>query len=676
MPGRLGHQNELGSSHHSHEHHHHHDIEQSPDHEPIISHNWKRATVLGNLAIGAAEIVSGNTSTLSVTADGVHNAGDALSYYIQAENILDGEKHSEEKVQRRRKIGHTIIAASSGLIAGKAGYDALTGHESSHGNFGIIAASASMAMNGLLYMRMRAGIRRKARARGSKEKTAVEKDLTKHMIGLDIPSAGLAMFGSIAQKFDAGIEQYTAIASGLLGAYLFRPTKANLSHDNCPLHDHHNHGATHEHSHGDCNHSHDEHNHNHSHEHKQDSARVAESEDNELATQITSTREEKYQAFVARKRAKRYGVKSKEIREKFYPRAEEKYYAELEHYFQAKIESYKLKADGEDSNEKINNLLLEEVLQIANDDQVQQRTRLINSGNLLEKLKHKYENLSARNKVMVGLGSVAVGSALVAGSGIVAAGVGAGGLAAGLAAGGTAGAWRFMRSRALNSAKLYKKEGSKSLIQISAEEKKSENHSALVKKAIDAMRIESERQIDDSDRIRRRATYSALGAVAVGGAVGVLLDQTNIFKAGEQEASQSALQPATEDIESPEVVDPEPAEKDVNTTDNDEINSVDGSSDSKTKLIEPYSAEAVTISAGEGWYQTFHEMGITEPTQQYELLQTTGAELSQIEDSEGTPFAYYQNFSNGAGEWRMSMTDNGLLPKEALDLINTRARSL
>lgn len=229
---------------HSGEHGHGHGHE----HAPIISKRWKWATVLGNLAVGLAEIALGNTNTLSVTADGVHNGGDAVAYQIESTNVIEREKMQKDRLRRRRKLAHTVIAACSGAVAAKAGYDIYSGHESAHSPLSLYAASASLTLNAGLYGTMLRGIRRKARASGTIEKTEAERDLNKHMLYLDIPSAAAAVFGATAQKYNVGLEQVTALASGAWGAYLFRPTDRNLD--------------AHNHSHGEESHElegHDEH---------------------------------------------------------------------------------------------------------------------------------------------------------------------------------------------------------------------------------------------------------------------------------------------------------------------------------------------------------------------------------------------------------------------------------
>jgi hypothetical protein len=212
--------------------------EQDPSQEPPISQSWKWMTVLGNAAIGACELAAGNISSLSVTADGLHNVGDTATYYMQAENIVNTDL-SEERRQRLRKVAHYVIAASSLGVGMKAGYDLATDQEHLQNAAAIYTASASLALNGLMFARLRQGMRRK-----HGHASVHEKDLLKHFWAIDIPSAALAVTGAVLQKYNIHIEQVAAIASSAVGAIAFRPTKRNLAH-NCLDHGHSHHHDDH-----------------------------------------------------------------------------------------------------------------------------------------------------------------------------------------------------------------------------------------------------------------------------------------------------------------------------------------------------------------------------------------------------------------------------------------------
>lgn len=180
--------------------------------------------LLGNAAIGAYEIALGyGSSAFSVAADGVHNIGDVVTYREQIENVSNKDR-SEERRNRTRKLSHWVIALTSAGVGAKAGYDLTTGHESTWDAANMYVAGASLALSGGLYARLRQQLK------GVKDKSPHVKDLAKHFWGVDIPSAGLALTGALLQRYSVPMEQVMGIANGVLGTYVFRPTKANLGH--------------------------------------------------------------------------------------------------------------------------------------------------------------------------------------------------------------------------------------------------------------------------------------------------------------------------------------------------------------------------------------------------------------------------------------------------------------
>lgn len=201
------------------------------DHPPAISRLWKRMTVGGNLALGGIELIAGNVTALAVAADGVHNIGDAVTYSMQADDILDTGM-TQERLQKRRQIAHWLIAGSSAVIGAKAGVDLMGDVALEASDFAMYAAGASLVYNGGLLYRLRQGIARQHAAAGPETDCHREQDLVKHFMHLDIPSAALAVGGVVAQKYgveDAG--QLAGIASGVLGVVAFRPTAGNLNHN-------------------------------------------------------------------------------------------------------------------------------------------------------------------------------------------------------------------------------------------------------------------------------------------------------------------------------------------------------------------------------------------------------------------------------------------------------------
>lgn len=85
-----------------------------------------------------------------------------------------------------------------------------------------------------------------------------------------------------------------------------------------------------------------------------------------------------------------------------------------------------------------------------------------------------------------------------------------------------------------------------------------------------------------------------------------------------------------------------------------------------------YSEAARTIQNGEGFYQTFQEMGIPQ-SEWADTLQAAGPELNEVTyEGTNTPVSYYDD---AAQEWRLNMSPNGMMPAEALNVIQESAGS-
>ncbi len=200
------------------------DAEQSQ----LITKPLKNTLVYGNLLLGAAELLAGQNNSLSVTVDGVHNATDGITYNMQGNDILNHHDNIG-RLQRRRKVAHWMIAASSAAVGMKAGldlhYDVV--HESSTAS--MYVAGASLLFNGALFSRLRQNIRHRRQELGTDIAMVRERDLTKHFMKLDLPSSVLAVGGILAQRqgFD-NLEQMAAMISAGLGMWHFRPSRHNL----------------------------------------------------------------------------------------------------------------------------------------------------------------------------------------------------------------------------------------------------------------------------------------------------------------------------------------------------------------------------------------------------------------------------------------------------------------
>lgn len=205
-----------------------------PEDRPLVGEGWKWTTSIGNFVIGAAEMLSGGVSFLSVTGDAVHNFGDAATYYTQANNVI--HQHEKEGASRREflhKAGYWVISAASAATMVKAGIDWKLDRQAEINNVAVYAASASLAFNGLLLAQLY-----EAKKRLGGFKTVYERVLSKHFWAVDIPSAGFALAGALLQKHNVDIEQGLGVASGLLGVYAFRPTKKNMQGGGCHGHGH------------------------------------------------------------------------------------------------------------------------------------------------------------------------------------------------------------------------------------------------------------------------------------------------------------------------------------------------------------------------------------------------------------------------------------------------------
>lgn len=194
----------------------------------MVSRRWKYSIVLGNFMLAGMELAAGRTNNLGVLADAVHNAGDGVTYQIQAGNITCEQTPKSEL--NKRRIAHTALMASSATIAGVAAYELAYGAEHQAGNTQIAVAGASIAFNSLLAVKPLVGAWR--RNRTNHTYTQPEKDILRHIALVDMPSSALALGGSLLSRWAPGLhaEEIAGIGSGSVGAFAFRPTKDNLGH--------------------------------------------------------------------------------------------------------------------------------------------------------------------------------------------------------------------------------------------------------------------------------------------------------------------------------------------------------------------------------------------------------------------------------------------------------------
>lgn len=200
----------------------------------MVSNRWKWLTVFGNAVIGAAEIVTSNFSAMSVASDGVHNLGEVGPYLIQANNVIrQNETGNEARRDFLHKAGYWALSITSAATMVKAGVDWSFDHEPVANGAAVYTTGASVALNGLLLAGLLKGEKRTGAI-----KTTYERALSNHF-KFDTLSALLALGGAILHKYNmVDVEQGLGVAGGLLGTYLFRPTKKNMFGGGCHGHGH------------------------------------------------------------------------------------------------------------------------------------------------------------------------------------------------------------------------------------------------------------------------------------------------------------------------------------------------------------------------------------------------------------------------------------------------------
>lgn len=198
--------------------------EHIPTNETVALRRMQIAAALGNLTVGAVEAgVSLAVSAFSGVSDGVHNVIDSVTYWKQFENMIG--RVTEKQRERNRKYTYYALSIASLGLAAKAGFDLAVDHEAEPHPLHAYAAGASLVLNATLLGGMIRSTRR------CKADSRDKKDIYKHFLLSDMPSAAIAVFGALVHKYNLpNIEQMAAIGSGVLSAWLFRPTQKNMHH--------------------------------------------------------------------------------------------------------------------------------------------------------------------------------------------------------------------------------------------------------------------------------------------------------------------------------------------------------------------------------------------------------------------------------------------------------------
>ena len=322
--------------------------------------------------------------------------------------------------------------------------------------------------------------------------------------------------------------------------------------------------------------------------------------------------------------------------------------------------------------------LAQKMQEIAQQDADEEQRIFMEQGNKLtrwvKKQAKKYADLSGGKRLAVGAGLALplVAAGAITGVSLAAAGVAG---AAGL------GAWRASRGYLSGLSGLYS-EKMRRIGKFEYSNGNSIDDSMAVDQMVDRVEESSDSRVVEAKKVRRRAVKMSMGAVAVGAvaseAVSAVSDGENSrlgkaaewvkdrFSGDEVGAADGAETP---DSDSPrgtygeEPYNRSTSDPTLNPGDGSESQDKPGTGTTETPAEQVHSVEAETIKAGEGWYQTFKEMGV--PKEHWnELLNKAGPGL--VDMGIGYP-------DSDIGGYGIYMTSDGQMPQEALDYINNVA---
>lgn len=386
-------------------------------------------------------------------------------------------------------------------------------------------------------------------------------------------------------------------------------------------------------------------------------------------------REAKLKAYVARLKGPvflRPGLR-KEL-QTAYESAQKEYEAALDKL--TKEEVAKWTEDGKTAPE-VEQLIADSTNARFHDDVEAQRQLLIQESGLMGQWLDKYANLSRGKKigVTIGLGAVGLGVGFAAGLLAGAAGAVVGTAVATSAS--TAGMKAFGAARVykLRQADLFKKQADLPKFEVAnlGDGTNTPTTEGVRRHALDFLRTQSDKQIERGDKIKRRAVAWTVGSVAVGGAFGVLAHGVMAGEGIGTHAEGGWMQHWIEQqSQHPNSSSDVPGTNGAPYIPGEHIPDAPPSK-SGGDVVKDYLKEhaaARKIDRGEGWYQTFKELGVKQGDWQ-ELLQKVGPKLHDIR-YDGVRAAYWDN---NAHEWRINMTDNGKMSPEALRTIVKTANS-
>lgn len=395
---------------------------------------------------------------------------------------------------------------------------------------------------------------------------------------------------------------------------------------------------------------------------------------------LENLRTAKYDAFVEYMKGPAFGKKRGQLKDA-YDAAERAYFDAIEVQNQQQIAEKRseLQAEGKDEATifaELRDFVKSISEQIAGEDQAKQHSLLVERSGWLGKKMEQYANLSSRKKLLVGLGLGALTFGTGLGVGVVAGALG-GIFLTGAAAGAGAGLlrlWGGARTYQLRRAEIYK--SPLATPDFAVENGDTADTLHLRQRAY--LEKNSRDRLANGEKVKKRAVAWALGTVALGGAAGVIGHSLAVDGGiSLQHAPGGQLQHWAEDRgwlhsvnDANQHVDAHPNEGTLPSSGSrgDYIPPKGGGDVVKDYLKEH--AAARKIDRGEGWYQTFKELGVKQGDWQ-ELLQKVGPKLHDIR-YDGVRAAYWDN---NAHEWRINMTDNGKMSPEALRTIVKTANS-
>lgn len=239
---------------------------------------------------------------------------------------------------------------------------------------------------------------------------------------------------------------------------------------------------------------------------------------------LDELRKGKHEAFVARMKGSVFGKKRRELQQA-YEDAEREYMVALSIQNKRAIADKKaeLEAAGKTEDEvetELKEYSRLEARRIAKNDQEEQHRLLVEKSGKMGKFLEWYGNLSAGKKIAAGIGLSAVTIASGAGIGF-AAGLFGGLVGAGIVTGagtGLARGWAAARTFQLRKAELYRFPTHLEDFKIDEDDTASSENLHLKQRTY--LEQVSQNQINQGEKVKRRAAWWALGSVAVGSTIG------------------------------------------------------------------------------------------------------------------------------------------------------------